>query len=258
MTVLRALIADDEKPARKRLLDLLESVPEVEVVAVCASGEEAIQAIGEHAPDLVFLDIQMPEVDGFAVIDTIGVTVMPVTIFVTAYDQYALRAFDAHAVDYLLKPFSDERFDSALQRAMQFVQSEKRDNDVLNRMTALLETVRPAAPRYLDRIVLKARGRVSLLKVDEIAWIEAAGVYVKLHAGQATPLHRESLSRLEEQLDPQQFIRIHRSTIVNIEHIAELRSDAHGDYTVLLHDGTPLKLSRTYRERLQTRLGQPF
>lgn len=256
MQQLRVLIADDEKPARKRLVDLLAGIPEVEVVAVCASGEAAIRAIREHQPDLALLDIQMPEVDGFAVIEAVGVAAMPVTIFVTAYDQYALRAFDAHAVDYLLKPFSDERFGQALHRAMQFVRSERQSAAVVRRMAALLDSVRPEAPRYLDRIVLKARGRVYLLKVEDITWIEAAGVYVKLHTEGAVSLHRETLRHLEEHLDPHQFIRIHRSSIVNIDHIAELRSDSHGDYTVILDSGTALRLSRTYRARLQERLGQ--
>ena len=258
MPPLRVLIADDEKPARKRLLDLLAGRRGVEVVAACAGGQEAVDAIGAHAPAVALLDIQMPEVDGFAVLDAVGAAAMPVTVFVTAYDRYALRAFDAHAVDYLLKPFSDERFDVAWRRALRFVQSDAHRDEVVQRMAALLDAVRPAAPLHLDRLVLKARGRVTLLKVDEIAWIEAAGVYVKLHTPSGAPLHRESLGRLEAQLDPRRFIRIHRSTIVNLDHVAALHADAHGDYTVLLHDGTRLRLSRTYRERLQARLGQPL
>ena len=257
MAPLRTLIADDEKPARKRLLDLLTPRPEVEVVAACTGGAEAIRAIGEARPDLVFLDVQMPEVDGFAVIEAVRAEAMPATVFVTAYDQYALRAFEVHAIDYLLKPFSDERFEQAVARAAQIVRSGQSEAAMAQRLAALLEAVRPA-PRYLDRIVLKQRGQVALLRVEEIAWIEAAGVYVRLHAPPAPRLHRETLGRLEARLDPHQFIRIHRSTIVNIDHVAALRSDAHGDYTVLLHDGTALRLSRTYRERLQARLGQPL
>ena len=259
--MLRALVVDDEKPARKRLTDLLEQEPDVEVVAVCTGGAEAVEAIRQQQPDLVFLDIQMPEVDGFAVLEAIGLDQMPVPIFVTAYQQYALQAFDAHAIDYLLKPYSDERFEVALQRARRYLQADPADPAdpaALQRLQALLADVRGAAApaSYLDRLVLKSRGRVSFLKVEEIVWVEAAGVYVKVHTAGAVHLHRELLGHLEARLDPQQFVRIHRSTLVNLEHIDALLPDSHGEYTVLLDDGTTLKLSRTYRPKLQDRLGQ--
>lgn len=259
---IRAILVDDEKPARKRLIDLLNREPDVEVVAVCTGGADAVEAIHAREPDLALLDIQMPEVDGFGVLEAVGVDRMPVTIFVTAYQQYALRAFDAHAIDYLLKPFSDERFEVALRRARRYIRSGDPDALVLHRLQALLDDVRetttpvPVAPPYLDRLVLKTRGRVSFLKVEEIVWVEAAGVYVKLHTREAVHLHREVLGRLEARLDPQQFVRIHRSALVNLEHIEELLPDSHGEYTVVLRDGTMLKLSRTYRPKLQARLGQ--
>ena len=262
MPTIRAILVDDEKPARRRLIELLEQEPDVEVVAVCTEGAEAIEAIGAQGPDLVFLDIQMPEVDGFGVLEAIGVDHMPVTIFVTAYQQYALQAFDAYAIDYLLKPFSDERFEVALRRARRYIHSGEAHTLVLQRLQALLDDVRSdravAGQSYLDRLVLKTRGRVSFLKVEEIVWVEAAGVYVKLHTCAAVHLHRVLLGHLEAQLDPRQFVRIHRSAMVNIEHIEELLPDSHGEYTVVLRQGTSLKLSRTYRPRLQARLGQPL
>ena len=265
---LRALIVDDEKPARHRLLDLLQRRPDVHVAGACAGGAEALRRLeaertSGHPIDLLFLDVQMPELDGFAVLDALA-EAPPVVVFVTAYDRYALQAFDAHAVDYLLKPYSDERFAIALERAARFLQAGETDA-LARRMRALLAEVerRPSAagaeaPPYLDRIVLKSRGRAWLLPVADVRWVGAEGTYVKLYTRSGAHLHRALLGELERQLDPRRFVRIHRSHLVNLDAVAELLQDSHGAYTVVLDDGTMLKLSRTYRAALQERLGQPL
>lgn len=279
---LRALIVDDEQPARQRLRGLVRTADGVDVAGVCAGGQDALDALdrayeAERPIDLVFLDVQMPEVDGFDVLDALyddPPGPLPVVVFVTAYDRYALQAFDAHAVDYLLKPYSDERFEIALERAQQFARStspaDRAPQDVVDRMRALLDEVGTTgasaaddpsepgnAPPYLDRIVLKERGRVRLLPTEEIRWIGAADVYVEIHTlSGETHLHRALLGEIEDRLDPQRFIRIHRSHLVRIDAIEELLHDSHGTYTAVLDDGTMLKLSRTYRERVQERLGQ--
>lgn len=265
MDPIRVAIADDEKPARKRLQELIEPESDLEVVALCTNGQEVIQTIQDHAIDLIFLDVQMPEVDGFEVLRRVGIGRMPITIFVTAYSQYALRAFDAHAIDYLLKPFSDERFEVALERAKRFLQAGKPDA-ILDQMQAFLEHLQPGGGvnppantgerSHLDRIVLKSQDRIFFLKTEEIIWIEAAGVYVKLHTQSESYLHRELLGNLEQRLNPAQFTRIHRSAIVNIDSIKELLPDSHGEYEIVLKNSTHLRLSRTYRPKLQARLGQ--
>ena len=287
---LRVLVVDDEKPARRRLLELLDGERHVELAGTCADGREAVRALDAAARagrpiEVLFLDVQMPEVDGFAVLETVaaalGAAALPAVVFVTAYDRYALRAFDAHAADYLLKPYSDERFRAALGRAARRARVDGAEAAVqgvvhaaLRRLEALLADVRgrphdvargvldaPRAPRdapqYLDRIVLKARGRVRLLPVEEIAWIEADGVYVRLHTtDRAAHLHRALLRELEASLDPRRFVRIHRSAVVNLDFVAELQPDSHGEYAVLLRDRTALKLTRGYRPALEARLGQ--
>lgn len=268
---LRILIVDDEKPARQRLLGLLRSRPGIEMVGDCIGGEAALRILKERAHsgqpvDILFLDVQMPEIDGFDVLDALceeAAGALPVVIFVTAYDQYALRAFDAHAADYLLKPYSDERFEMALQRAMQIVRGGS-SSQVVERIRALLDGLErnpgPASdgkPLYLARIVLKERGRARLLSTSEIRWIAAAGVYVEIHTKDGkTHLQRELLGRLVAQLDPHLFIRIHRSHLVSLDAIQELVQDSHGAYTVSLNDGTQLKLSRSYRTQVQQSLGQ--
>ena len=273
---LRTLIVDDEKPARQRLLTLLRTKADVEVVEACAGGEAALEALAKAAEagrpvDLVFLDVQMPELGGFDVLDILYADPpgpLPVVVFVTAYDRYALRAFEAHAVDYLLKPYSDERFEVALERAAQFVRGaspgEEAARDTVERMRALLDDLGRGtkaadvgSPAYLDRIVLKERGRAWLLPVADVRWIGAAGVYVEIYTtdGQ-THLHRALLGELEEQLDPRAFVRLHRSHLVRLDAITELLQDSHGAYTAVLDDGTMLKLSRSYRARVQERLGQ--
>jgi two-component system LytT family response regulator len=206
-----------------------------------------------RAPDLLFLDVQMPELDGFAVLKELGNKRLPLIIFVTAYDTYALRAFDVCAVDYLLKPFDRERFDTALQRAKERLLTMK-ETDLNHRTLALLEELK-AQSSHLERLVIKAGGRAFFLKTEEIDWIEAEGKYVRLHVGRASYLLREAMNNLETQLDPKKFLRIHRSTIVNIERIQELQSWFHHEYRVILRDGTELALSRSCRKKLAELLG---
>jgi two-component system LytT family response regulator len=259
MQKISALIVDDEKPARQRLRDLLEKRPEVSVVGECASGAEAVRLIRETGPELLFLDIQMPVSGGFEVVEQVGAARMPVTVFVTAYDAYAVRAFEASALDYLLKPYSDERFDQCLTRALAHVRTQKREEMSRRLISVLAQNqeggARAPAP-HLERLLVKVGGRVLFLPAEEIDWIEAAGVYVQLHAGSRKFLHRASLGELEASLDPRRFIRIHRSSIVNIQRVRELYPHSHGDYVTVLKDGTRLKLSRSYRPKLETRLRQ--
>ncbi len=250
---IRALIVDDEPLARQRLRALLESESDIEVVGECTDGQEAVAAIREHAPDLLFLDVQMPKLDGFRVLETIGPEQMPVTIFVTAFDRYALRAFEVHALDYLLKPFDRKRFQKAMGRARAQLQTEQ-SRDVDPRLQALAEGVQ-SGRRPLERLVIKAGGRVFFLRTDEIDWIEAAGNYVRVHSGGEAHLLRETMNGLEARLDATKFLRIHRSTMVHVERIQELQPWFHGDYVVILRDGTQLTLSRSYRQRLQEFFG---
>ena len=286
MRALRVLVVDDEKPARQRLLALLERESGVEIVGACVGGRDALDelraaAATDQPVDLVFLDVQMPEVDGFGVVaalaGAVGPTRSPAVVFVTAYDQYALRAFDAHAVDYLLKPYSDERFQIALARAASLTRAGETDA-VLQRLETLLADVRsgrvgapssenstraapPASPvlpeQYLDRIVLKDRGRVRLLPVTDVVWIAAEGAYVRLHTAQRTSyLHRALLGEMETALDPRRFVRIHRSAMVNLDWVEELQPESHGEFAVVLKDRTVVRLSRTHRAALQALLGQ--
>mgnify|MGYP001168457049 CR=1 FL=1 len=253
---LRALIVDDEPLARDRLAAMLADDPEVEVIGECPDGPTAIAAIRGQHPDLVFLDVQMPGCDGFAVVESVGPRLMPVTIFVTAYDKYALRAFDARALDYLLKPFDRDRFLVALGRAKEQIR-QQREQGMQEKLQALLDDAK-AAPAGLDRLAVKSGGSVYFVRTDEIDWIEAAGNYSRLHVGKQTHLLRETMTALENKLDPKRFARIHRSTIVNLERVRELQPYFHGDYIVLLHDGTQLTLSRNFRPRLGERFGNLF
>ena len=250
----RVVIADDEPLGRERLRTLLAGEPWVEVVAECHDGPSTIEAIDRHRPDLVFLDVQMPGATGFDVIKAVGAERMPAVIFVTAYDRYALRAFDVHAIDYLLKPFDRERFQQALARARQ--QLERRSQgDLERRILQLVQDLKQPQQR-LERFVIKSGGRVFFVRADEIDWIEAAGNYVKLHVGAEAHLFRETMNSLESQLDPDHFFRVHRCHIVNIERVRELQPWFNGEYVVFLRDGTRLTLSRGYREKLQERLGR--
>ncbi len=249
---LSVLVADDERPARRRLVELLRRSSLVRVIHEAANGVEAVAAIRDHAPQLVFLDIQMPELDGFGVIANVGAARMPVTIFATAYDRYAIRAFEASALDYLLKPFSDERFEQALDRASSRIASRS-PGDSADRLGGLL---RDGERRYLDRLVVKRKDCVRLLRSSEIDWIEAQGMYVNLHVGRMSILHRASLNDLEQGLNPLEFTRIHRSAIVAIDRIARLEPHSHGEFVAVLTDGARLRVSRTYRAALEARLGQ--
>jgi two-component system LytT family response regulator len=252
----RVLVVDDEPLARERLTTLLADDPEVELIGSCADGPSAVAAIRGESPDLVFLDVQMPGCDGFGVVNAIGPDRMPITIFVTAYDRYALQAFEARALDYLLKPFDRDRFTVAIGRAKQELRRE-RDSGVHEKLQALLEDVKPSSTG-LDRLAIKSGGSVHFLRADEIDWVEAAGNYTRLHVGKQIHLLRETMTALETRLDPKRFARIHRSTIVNLERVKELQPYFHGDYIVLMRDGTQLTLSRNYRPRLGERFGNLF
>jgi two-component system LytT family response regulator len=258
---IRAMIVDDEPLARGTLRLLLSEDAEVEIVAEAGSGAEAVALIGKHAPDLLFLDIQMPGMSGFDVLEKIDTTSIPAIIFVTAFDQYALRAFEVHALDYLLKPFDDARFEKALRQAK--AQIEQREiNKLSQKLFSLLEDRdgrqdEPRAvdrSRYLTRLMIKSASRIFFLKVEEIDWIGAEDYYVKLHFGRKSHLLRETMNDLEAKLDPDKFLRIHRSSIVNLDRVKEMHAHFNGDYVVILHDGTELKLSRSRREQLQALL----
>ena len=254
MKKIRTLIVDDEPLARERLATLLQAEPDIELVGQCRDGEEAVTAIQDHTPDLVFLDVQMPQMNGFEVIEAIGTDQMPLVIFVTAYDQHALKAFQVRALDYLLKPFDRERFTEALARARKQIERNE-TGDIGKRLLALVKDLRKDQPRS-DRLVVKSGGRLYFLRVDEIDWVEAAGNYVRLHVGTTSHLLRETMNAIEGRLDPEKFFRIHRSRIVNMERIQELQPWLNGEYAVLLRTGTRLTLSRGYREKLQERLGR--
>jgi len=254
MKKLRTVIVDDEPLARERLASLLSAEADIEIVRQCRDGEEAVHAIDQLSPDLVFLDVQMPVLNGFEVLQAIGPEKMPLVVFVTAYDQHALRAFQVRALDYLLKPFDKERFQEALQRARAHIQRDE-TGDLGRRLLALVKDLRRDQPKT-DRLVVKSGGRLFFLRTDEIDWIEAAGNYVRLHVGTTSHLLRETMNSIEARLDPEKFFRIHRSRIVNMERIQEMQPWLNGEYAVVLRNGTRVTLSRGYREKLQERLGK--
>lgn len=249
---IRVLIADDEPLARDRLAELLSADEQVEVIGHCEDGPETVVAIEAGRPDLLFLDVQMPGLDGFEVLRTLPPEAVPATIFVTAYDQFALKAFEVHALDYLLKPFDRERFRQALDRGLSEC-ARRRAGGVDSRLLSLLEELSQARGSSRDRLVVKGAGRVVFLKLDEIDWIEAAGNYVHLHSGSERHLHRETMADLACRLAPDRFLRIHRSTIVNIDRIRRLVGSPGGDVTLVLRDGTQLPVGRTYRQKLEER-----
>jgi len=254
-SLIRSLIVDDEPLARERLRGLLAGEPGVEVVGECGDGCQAVRAIDELRPDLVFLDVQVPNLDGFHILESVGGDRVPAVVFVTAYDQYALRAFDVRAVDYVLKPFGRERLQRALDRARAQI-ARARSSDLSGQLTALFEGMRPRTAPFLRRVVIKENGRLFFLRTSEIDWVEASGNYVRLHVGAESHLLRDTMSGLEGRLDPEQFLRIHRSTIVNIERIKELHPWFHGDYIVVLRDARKLTMSAGYREKLDTLRGR--
>jgi two-component system LytT family response regulator len=249
---IRTLIVDDESLARERLRQLLKSEPEIEVVGECADGQEALAMIQKESPDLIFLDVQMPELDGFGVLEAVTVAPAPVIVFVTAHDKFALRAFEVHAVDYLLKPFDRERFQKALSRALERVRHREGAGQ-LRAQSAVLAELKPP-PRPLERLAVKTGGRVIFVKLSELDYIEAAHNYVELHVEKHSHLLRETLNSIEARLPPDRFVRISRSVIVNIERVKELQPLFYGEYTVTLQNGTRLTLSRRHRDSLQ-RLG---
>lgn len=250
---MRVLIVDDEPPARRRIRTLLRGARDVEIAGECGDGKSALAAITGKRPDVVFLDVQMPELDGFGVLERLSAAEMPVVIFVTAYDQYALKAFEAHALDYLLKPFARARFEKALERARLEV-ARRGSGDFARRVVELLRE--QSGRRAAERIVVKTGGRVFFVPVEEIDWIEAEGNYVRIHTGGESHMIRETMAGMEGRLDAARFLRIHRSTLVNIERVKELQPWSHGDYAVVLRDGTKLMLSRTYKGKVEERLGQ--
>jgi two-component system LytT family response regulator len=258
---LRVVITDDEELARHGIRSRLARSRDVEIVAECRNGRETIEAVRRTSPDLVFLDVQMPGKNGFEVIETIGWDSFPHVIFVTAHDRYAIHAFDVNAVDYLLKPIDDERFDLALARARESL-SRERDSDFRRRLASVVnemaaESRHGQSKARSDRIVIRSGGRLVFVRVAEIDWIEAAGDYVSLHAGKKSWLLRQTIAAMEKELEPSGFARIHRSTLVQLDRISELKSLDNGEYLVLLRDATSLKLSRNYRQALERMLSGP-
>jgi two-component system, LytTR family, response regulator len=252
---IRTLIVDDEPLARERLRTFLEAQPDIRIIGECADGREAVKSIKGEKPDLVFLDVQMPELDGFSVLEALQGGPLPAIIFVTAHDKFALRAFEVHAVDYLLKPFDRDRFQMALRRAIDQLHQRK-TGALTERLTALLADLKPQSAKNADRLVVKSGGRVLFLKTEEIDWIEAADNYVNLHLGKETHLLRETMASLEARLSPEKFLRISRSTMVNLDSVKELQPMFHGEYAVILRNGTRLTLSRGHREKVQQLLGK--
>ena len=253
MTQITALIVDDEPLARDKIRTHLKSHPEITIIGECGDGPSAVRAVHSLKPDLLFLDVQMPGSDGFTVLEALDVNPMPAVVFVTAYDKYAVRAFEVHALDYLLKPFDRERFDEALNRAVRQIgrpsESEKRLLDLMEELKS-----GAVADRYAQRLVVRTHGRIIFLGTDEIDWIESAANYVRLHVGKEAHLMRETMAGIESLLDPKDFVRIHRSFIVRIDRIREMEHWSHGEYVLFLKDGTQLTSSRGYREKVSALL----
>ena len=253
---LRVIVVDDEPLARAGVADLVRKDSGLEVVAECADGRSALEAIERLRPDLVLLDVQMPELDGFEVLRQLDPKRLPAVIFITAYDEFAVRAFDVHAFDYLVKPFDDARFAEALARAKRVIGSG--GGELGRRLDALLTQLAAGSlpGGYQNRIVVKTAGRVLFVRVEELDWVEAADYCVKLHSGGKTHVIRDSMNALEEKLDPRRFFRVNRSAIVNLDRVREIQPYLKGEQVVLLQDGTRLKLSRGRRIELEDRLGQ--
>ena len=273
-TKIRALVVDDEPVARDRVVRLLQQQADIELVGQCSNGLETVTAIEQLSPDLVFLDVQMPEMDGFEVVRALEAGHVPAVVFVTAYDEYAVRAFEVHALDYLLKPFSSMRFRAMLAHARDQLY-RRRAGELGRKLLSLAPTLweksekseksekaeksdRPdnASVTRPERLLVRSAGRVHFVRTSEIEWCEAAGNYVRLHVGQESHLFRETMNSLESKLDPRHFVRIHRSTIVNVEQIEQLQSSLGGESTVILRNGVTLTLSRGYRETFQERFGK--
>ncbi len=250
------LVVDDELPARQRLTDQLRRDPSVRTILEASDGKAAIDIIRSQTPDIVFLDVRVPEMTGLEIIERIGPQKMPLTIFVTAYDQHAIRAFDSNALDYLLKPFSDERFEAAMLRARARL-DDAQLRDFGNNVRNLIAAAQPGT-RHLDRLAVKSGTATQFIAVAGIDWIEAAGVYVHLHVREKPILHRIALTELLENLDPRKFVRVHRSAAVNIDSIMRLEPLSHGEFDIILRNGGTIRVSRTYRANLEAALGQPL
>lgn len=253
---LRVVVADDEPMGRQRLVRLLQSEQDTDVVAACADGEEAVEAIREHAPDLVLLDIQMPRLDGFEVVAALGQAQQPAVIFVTAHDQYAVKAFEIHAFDYLLKPVDQDRLREAMGWALSGSRGAPQGSSTRRVLTLLEELNARDRARGRDRLVVRTPERAIFLRTETINWIEAAGKFVHLHVGRTAHALRESMADLEQQLDPARFLRISRSVIVNLDRIQEVQPWFQGDYVLILTDGTRLTSTRGYRENMRRLLGR--
>ena len=253
---IRVVVADDELLARKFIRRMLKQDPEVEIIAECSNGAEAVATIRKEKPDLVFLDVQMPEMDGFAVLDAVRLDHLPEIVFTTAYESYAIRAFELHALDYLLKPFDQVRFKAALKYAKERFHSQHEEDKRLQ-VGTLLESIR-AQREYLDRIIIRADGRITFLHTREIDWIEADDKYVHLHTGKGARMVRQTLAAIEGQLNPKKFLRVHRSAMVNVDRIKELQPLFNGEHSLILDDGTRLTLSRKYKDKLFELLGKPL
>ena len=249
--IIRVLIVDDEPIAREYIRDLLKEDKNIKVLGEASDGSEAVKTALVHKPDLIFLDIQMPGMDGFEVFEHLHQVFQPHIIFVTAYDKYAIKAFDVNAIDYLLKPFERIRFKKAMDRVKDIILSGK-DRDFEKRMNALVKDLQQEK-KHLKRLMVKSRGRIYFVRIDDIQHIEAAGNYVSLWVAGTEHLIRETLNAIEKQLDPEKFVRIHRSTIVNIEFVREIQSQSSGDYILLMRDGRKLTLSRTYKNNILNR-----
>ena len=255
--MIRAIIVDDEPLAREKVQLFVKGEPDIEIVDVCSNGHEAIASFQKFTPDLLFLDIQMPEITGFDILNRIKTVTFPGIIFITAYDEFALRAFEFHALDYLLKPYDRERFTNAVEHARKLIGSKGQSEVTTEQIRTLLESLKQQTPS-LDRLIVKSNGRIIFLRIDEIDWMEAAGNYVKLHVGNDTHLVRETMNKIEVQLDHRKFIRIHRSTIINIEKIKELKPYFNGEYKVILQNNAQVILSRGFRENFIKVLGKPL
>jgi two-component system LytT family response regulator len=251
---IRVLIVSNESATRQYLREVIQTRPEMKIIAECANGIEVLQLIKEHLIDLMILDIEMPEANGFAALEIIPAEKLPCVIFITSHERFALRAFEFNAVDYLLKPLNAERFEKALTRARKQILNDS--HHLLDKQIFFILKAIKNRPEYNERFIVKNNGHMVFIKTEEIDWVEAEGNYVRLHSGKEAHLLRETISALESQLDPKRFLRVHRSTIVNVDRIKELQSWFHGDYRIILRNGKELMLSRSYRDRLNGLFGR--
>ncbi len=251
---IKVLIADDESLARDRLRDLLKENNDIEIIGEAGNGIEAAAAIEENSPDLVFLDIQMPEMDGFEVIKTVGIEKMPHVVFVTAYDKYAIDAFEVNAIDYLLKPFSKDRFRKSLKKTIDYIEL-KNNNKFTDQLNKLISGT---GKKYIDRLIIKSGGRYTFIKTDDIHWIESAGNYLTVNSGKEKHIIRGTVSGMEQKLDPDKFIRIHRQTIVNIDQIKGFQHLLKGEYKVILKNNIQLTLGQIYKEKFKDKFRDSF